>query len=65
MQGSCVYERLQKCLSAWLLGVTVAVFTLLVSEHWSQGVRVFHFLDCLGVSDLVMVREGIAGILCV
>ena len=73
-----MYKRLQKCLSAWPLGDTVAVFTVLVSElwsqgvftvlvsePWSQGVRVFHLLECLGVSDLVFVREGNAGVLCV
>ena len=60
-----MYERLQKCLSAWLLGDTVVVFPVLVSELWSQGVRVFHLLVFLGVSDLVVVREGNAGVLCV
>jgi hypothetical protein len=65
MQGSCAYERLQKCLSAWLLGDTVVVFTVLVSDLWPQGVQVFHFLAFLGVSDLVSVIEGNARVLCV
>jgi hypothetical protein len=43
----------------------IQFFPVLVSELWSQGVRVFHFLELLGVSDLVVVSEGNAGILCV